>query len=159
MLHVDPTFLLLNNSNASPLKFQEHREEVDHYIKSQNENFRMLLQEQREQHMMELLKKMESEALYELNQKDEQIAQAAKKKLELEEFMRRLEAENQSWRIVAQKNEAMAMSLHNTLEQIKERVSYGTIVEDAESCYDGNRLVKEESEENKLCNDGDAKEV
>lgn len=100
-----------------------------------------MLQEQRKQQVAALLKKAELDALLMLGQKDEQIAQAAKKRAELEEFLRRLEAENLSWRRVAQENEAMVLSLHNTLEQIKERSSYchthnnnGAEREDAESC-------------------------
>ena len=66
-----------------------------------------MLQEQRKQQVAALLKKAELDALLMLGRKDEQIAQAAKKRAELEEFLRRLEAENLSWRRVAQENEAM----------------------------------------------------
>lgn len=97
------------------------------------------MQEQRNQQVFTLLKMMESDVLYVLSQKDEQIAQAAKKKTELEEFLIRLEAENQLWRRVAQENEAVVLSLHNTLEQVKER-NRGVVAEDAESyCCDENR--------------------
>ena len=94
----------------------------------QNEKLSILLQEQRKQHVSELLKKVEANALHLLRQKDEEIAQATKKTTELKEFLTRLEVENQSWRKVAEENEAMVLSLHNTLEEMKERALYRVTV-------------------------------
>ncbi|KAI9127653.1 hypothetical protein K1719_000646 [Acacia pycnantha] len=65
-----------------------------------------------------------------LRQKDEEIAQAAKKRMELEEFLSRLEEENKAWCKEAQEKEAITLSLHNTLEQVKN----GVAAEDARSC-------------------------
>lgn len=118
------------------------------------------MQEQRRQQVAALLKKVESDVCYALSQKDEQIAEAAKKRVELEEFLTRLEAENQSWRRVAQENEAMVLSLHNTLEQVKERASCcfnnnGVAAEDAGSCCDENMGTEEEGTgENRACRGG-----
>ncbi|KAJ1411701.1 E3 ubiquitin-protein ligase [Sesbania bispinosa] len=135
-------------SKSLAIQFAQQRDEVDQYIISQNEKLRIMLQEKRKQQVFSLLKKVESDAIYMLNQKDEQIAQAVKKKAELEEFLRRLEAENQSWRRVAQENEAIVLSLHNTLEQIKEKNS---AIEDSESCYHENRAMEEGTGENRVC--------
>ncbi|KAI9128349.1 hypothetical protein K1719_001342 [Acacia pycnantha] len=137
-----------NNSNLNPssqsvsqslnLQFQKQSQDIDHYIRIQNEKLRMMLQEQRKQQAALLLKKVESDAIYMMRQKDEEISQATKKRMELEEFLRRLEEENQAWRREAQEKEAMVFSLHNTLEQVKERASYGfnngVAAEDAGSC-------------------------
>jgi len=79
------------------------------------------------------LKKVEYDVFRILRQKDEQIAQATKKRIELEQFLTRLETENQSWRRAAHQNEAMVLSLNNALESIKERA---LVVEDVESCCD-----------------------
>jgi E3 ubiquitin-protein ligase BOI and related proteins len=95
----------------------------------QNEKLRLLLQEQRRT----ILKKVEYDVFHILRQKDEQIAQATKKRMELEQFLTRLETENQSWRRAAHENEAMVLSLNNALESIKERA---LVVEDVESCCD-----------------------
>ncbi|WVZ18042.1 hypothetical protein V8G54_005364 [Vigna mungo] len=103
-----------------------------------NEKLRVFLQEQRKQHMAELLKKMESNALHLLRQKDEEIVEAAKKTRELKEFLRRLEVEKESWRKVAEENEAMVLCLHNNIERMKERAVHGMTSEDAESCCDDN---------------------
>ncbi|KAK7409760.1 hypothetical protein VNO78_00049 [Psophocarpus tetragonolobus] len=165
---VDPTFLCYSNSNIHhtainkynhlsscpqllPIHLHPQRE-IDHFITSQNEKLRILLQEQRKQHVTELLKKVEPNALRLLRQKDEEIAQATKKSSELKEFLRRLEVENQSWRKVAEENEAIVLSLHNTLEQMKERKLYRMTTEDAASCCDDNMrntAMKEGTGENR----------
>ncbi|XP_043708889.1 probable BOI-related E3 ubiquitin-protein ligase 3 [Telopea speciosissima] len=112
--------------------------EIDRFILLQNERLRSALHEQRKQQMAILLKKMESKALSLLRRKDEDIARAAKRTMELEECLRRIEMENQAWQKVAKENEAMVVALNNTLEQVKENAccfpSAGA--EDAESCCD-----------------------
>ncbi|XP_014500502.1 probable BOI-related E3 ubiquitin-protein ligase 2 [Vigna radiata var. radiata] len=156
---VDPVFSSFSNSNAQmnafhkynhnaqPLASYPHQSfatqldeqrEIDHYIRSQNEKLRVFLQEQRKQHMAELLKKMEWNALHLLRQKDEEIVEAAKKTRELKEFLTRLEVEKESWRKVAEENEAMVLCLHNNIERMKERAVHGMTSEDAESCCDDN---------------------
>ncbi|XP_054787865.1 probable BOI-related E3 ubiquitin-protein ligase 3 isoform X2 [Prosopis cineraria] len=104
----------------------------------QNEKLRIMLQDQRKHQVATLLKKVESDAIYMLRRKDEEIERATKKTLELEEFLRRLEEENQAWRKLAQEKEAVVVSLHNTLEQVKERAYHGfnngVAADDAGSC-------------------------
>ncbi|AES74302.1 zinc finger, C3HC4 type (RING finger) protein [Medicago truncatula] len=108
----------------------QQSDEVDRFLISQNEKLRLLLQEQRRT----ILKKVEYDVFHILRQKDEQIAQATKKRMELEQFLTRLETENQSWRRAAHENEAMVLSLNNALESIKE--IRALVVEDVESCCD-----------------------
>ncbi|KAI4350268.1 hypothetical protein L6164_004739 [Bauhinia variegata] len=145
-----------NNPNVSPMlnsqslaaQFENQRQEIDQYIELKNENLRILLQEQRKQQLATLFKKLESQALYLLSQKDEELTQAATRKLQLEDFLRRLEAENQAWRRVAEENESMVLSLHNSLEEMKEKAFYhGFVAEDAESCCDE---TSEGTEENRV---------
>ncbi|ESW09338.1 hypothetical protein PHAVU_009G119200 [Phaseolus vulgaris] len=158
---VDPTFSCFSNSNAQNNAFNKYnhnaqplasypqhlateldeQRDIDHYIRSQNEKLRVLLQEQRKQHMAELLKKMELNALHLLKQKDEEIVQASNKTMELKEFLRRLEVEKESWRKVAEEKEAVILYLHNNLEQMKERAVHGMTSEDAESCCDDNMRI------------------
>ncbi|XP_042507522.1 probable BOI-related E3 ubiquitin-protein ligase 3 [Macadamia integrifolia] len=112
--------------------------EIDRFILLQNERLRSALQEQRKQQMAILLKKIESKTLTLLKRKDEDIAIAAKRRMELEECLRKIEMENQAWQRVAKESEAMVVALNNTLEQVKENAccfpSAGA--EDAESCCD-----------------------
>ncbi|KAM5550086.1 putative BOI-related E3 ubiquitin-protein ligase 2 [Rosa sericea] len=121
----------------------KQRQEIDDYLRLQNERLRLVLQEQRKQQLAMLMKKIESKTELLLKRKDEEIAQAVKKRMELEDFLRKLEAENQAWQRVAQENEAMVVSLNNTLEQFRERAACGAM-EDAESCCDSKQEEEEE---------------
>ncbi|RDX61501.1 putative BOI-related E3 ubiquitin-protein ligase 3, partial [Mucuna pruriens] len=132
----------------------EQQNKFDDYITSQNEKLRIFLQEQRKQQVGELLKRAESNAACLLRQKDEEIAHARKKSSELNEFLRRLEVENQSWRRVAEEKEAMVVSLHNSLEEMKERALYQGTAEDAESCCDDNIGNTATEGESRLCRGG-----
>ncbi|KAF2322723.1 hypothetical protein GH714_029537 [Hevea brasiliensis] len=127
---------------------EKQRQEIDHYIRLQNERLRFLLQEQRKQQLALLMKRIESNALPLLRQKDEEIARAAKRIAELEDFTKRLEMESQVWQRLAQENEAMVISLNNTIEQLREKASccFENGAEDAESCCDMNREEAEETE-------------
>lgn len=137
-------------------QFEKQRQEIDQYIRLQNERLRLVLQEQRKQQLAQLLKKIESKTLILLRQKDEEIAQAAKRTMELEDFLGRLEAENHAWQRVAQENEAMVVSLNNTLEHIKETAPpcvFNSGADDAESCCDNDDGEQEGAGENRggLC--------
>ncbi|TKY67651.1 BOI-related E3 ubiquitin-protein ligase 3 [Spatholobus suberectus] len=121
------------------VQLEKQREEIDQYIKFQNEELRYMLQEHGKQHAVALLKKMESRSLHILREKDEEIAQAVKKKLELEEYLRRLEAENIKWQKVAQEKETMALTLYKTLEEMTEGgyfLNSGVVANDAVSFCD-----------------------
>ncbi|GKV20929.1 hypothetical protein SLEP1_g30974 [Rubroshorea leprosula] len=118
-------------------------------VKRQNERLRLLLQEQRKQQVGIMMKKIESKASALLRQKDEEIARAVNKTMELENLLKKLEMENQAWQRVAQENKAMVLSLNSTLEQLRENASHccKNVAEDAESCYEDNREeVKTEEE-------------
>lgn len=130
-------------------QFEKQRQETDLYIRLQNERLRLALEEQRKEQLAQLLKKIESKALFLLRQKDEEIVQATRRTMELEEFLTRMEAENQAWQRVAQENEAMVVSLNNTLEQVREAAPCGFNdgAEDAESCCDMNEEREDQEEE------------
>ncbi|XP_038705577.1 probable BOI-related E3 ubiquitin-protein ligase 2 [Tripterygium wilfordii] len=130
---------------------EKQRQEMDQYIRLQNERLRLMLREQRKQQLSIVLKKMESTILPLLRQKDEEIAQATRRALELEGLSKRLEMENQAWQRIAQENEAMAVSLNSKLEQlidINNNVYCGGFnggeAEDAESCCDVDEEKKTE---------------
>lgn len=77
------------------------------------------MHEQSKRQIESMTKKIELRVQILLRQKDEEIAQAARKAAELEELLRKLEVEGQEWQRIARENEAMAASLSNTLEQLK----------------------------------------
>ncbi|KAI3442459.1 RING-type domain-containing protein [Psidium guajava] len=103
-----------------PFQLDPHGQEIDHLLRLQNERLRWLVHEQSKRQVESMKRKIESRVQILLMQKDEEIAQAARKAAELEELLRKLEAEGQEWQRVARENEAMATSLSNTLEQLKD---------------------------------------
>ncbi|XVF45544.1 hypothetical protein PTKIN_Ptkin02bG0214700 [Pterospermum kingtungense] len=118
------------------------RHEIDQFMKLQNERLRLLLQEQRKQQIAVLVKKIEPKVSVLLAQKDEEIAKATNKTMELQNLLRKLEMENQAWQRLAQEHEAMVVSLNNTLEQLREQASccVNNGADDAESCCEVNRV-------------------
>ncbi|XWS40201.1 hypothetical protein CRYUN_Cryun18bG0120400 [Craigia yunnanensis] len=120
---------------------EKQRHEIDQFIRSENERLRLLLQEQRKQQVAVLVKKIESKASLLLRQKDEEILKATNKTMELQNLLKKFEMENLAWQRVAQENEAMVVSLNNTLEQLQEQASccFNNGVDDAESCCEVNR--------------------
>ncbi|KAF8020553.1 hypothetical protein BT93_G1089 [Corymbia citriodora subsp. variegata] len=131
-------------SQSIPFQLDPHGQEIDHLLRLQNERLRWLVHEQSKRQIESMMRKIELRVQILLRQKDEEIAQAARKAAELEELLRRLEAEGQEWQRVARENEAMAVSLSNALEQLKDSAccrtssscsSNGNAGEDdAESC-------------------------
>ncbi|OWM83960.1 probable BOI-related E3 ubiquitin-protein ligase 3 [Punica granatum] len=111
--------------------FDRHGEEIDHYLRLQAEGLKWLLKEQRQRQEAALLRKIESRAQSLFQQKDQELARASRKTAELQSLLAKLETENQAWQRLAQENEAMVVSLSNTLEQLRGREE-----EDVESCCD-----------------------
>lgn len=164
-----------NNNNHQSMVFsqgmaaqmEKEKQEIDMFISLQNERLRLGLLQQRKQQLQSILKKYESKAQIMLRQKDEEIAKAVNRTVELEDFLRRIEVESQTWQRVAKENEAMVVSLNSTIEQMRESACFfSNGVEDAESCCETgeNRGVYEEQEENdkggkmicKSCNSGNS---
>ncbi|GFP89055.1 boi-related E3 ubiquitin-protein ligase 1 [Phtheirospermum japonicum] len=113
---------------------ENQKSEIDLFIHSQNERLRMALQEQRRQQTSLLMKKYESKIQFLINQKEEEIEKAAKRTMELQEFLRRMEIESQAWQRAARENEAMAASLNSTIERLRETAAANNAADDAESC-------------------------
>ncbi|KMT01391.1 hypothetical protein BVRB_9g214010 [Beta vulgaris subsp. vulgaris] len=101
-------------------QLEKQRQEVDRFITLQNERLKLALQEQRKQQLAVIMRKLEEKAMQLLRQKDEEIARSLKRRMELEEIIRKMEMENQEWQRLATENEAMVVSLNNTLVQLKE---------------------------------------
>ncbi|GFS36564.1 SBP (S-ribonuclease binding protein) family protein [Actinidia rufa] len=77
------------------------------------------------------------------------LAKARKRTSELEDFMRRIEIESQTWQRMARENEAIVASLNNTIKQIRENQFFSNVVEDAESCCDDRGEREGETGENR----------
>ncbi|KAL3843360.1 hypothetical protein ACJIZ3_000763 [Penstemon smallii] len=146
---------LLDNSINGPIDFsqsisshiQKQSMEIDRFISLQNERLRFALQEQRKQQIAVFLKKYESKTQFLLSQKEEEITNAKNRAMELEQFIKRIEIENQTWQSVARENEAMVASLNSTIERLRETVYLsGNAADDAESCCEINQEGEEKTE-------------
>lgn len=127
-------------------QLEKQRQEIDRFITLQNERLKLTLQEQRKHQLGAIMRKLEAKAMQLMRQKDDEIARATKRTIELEEIIRKMEIENQEWQRLAAENEAMVVSLNNTLVQIKEQQLQqvcclttssscsSNVVDDAESC-------------------------
>ncbi|EEF52758.1 probable BOI-related E3 ubiquitin-protein ligase 2 [Ricinus communis] len=142
------SFLALSQSlYANYLEMQ--RQEVDCILQFQHERLRSALQEQRKQQFAVLLKSVKSKAISLMRQKEEDLAKAAKKKMELEACLERAQMETESWQRLARENEAMVIDLSNTLEQVKERMvlSSNSRGQDTESSCCGSCKKEQEAED------------
>ncbi|CAK7346151.1 unnamed protein product [Dovyalis caffra] len=130
------------------------RREVDCMLQLQAERLRSALQQQRKQQLGIVLKSVESKVVSLIRQKDEYLAQATKKNMELEVCLRKVELESEQWQRVAREKESMVVDLRNTLEQLGERlVMASNKVQDAESscCGSCDREQDQESQKKMVC--------
>lgn len=125
-------------SQSLAVEFEKQRREIDLFLQLQNQRLRSALQEERKQQLSVLLNTLESKTQRLIRQKDEELAAATNKTMELENCLKRAEMEKESWKRLAKANETMVVHLNNTLEQVKEKlvlVNNGT--DDAESMCGG----------------------
>ncbi|XP_050230883.1 probable BOI-related E3 ubiquitin-protein ligase 2 [Mercurialis annua] len=114
------TFIALCRSlGADHLEMQ--RQEVDYILQLQNERLRCALQEERKQQFAILLKNVNSKAVSLMRQKEEDLAKARNKTMELESYLRTAQMETESWQRLSRENEALVINLSHTLEQVKQR--------------------------------------
>ncbi|CAN6918118.1 unnamed protein product [Brassica oleracea] len=143
--------LYMNNNNLQTQKdfshqqsfldalMEKERQEIDQFIRTQSERLRYALREQRRRETETLLRQMEAKALVLMTRKEEEMSRALSKNVELEDLLRRMEAENQTWQRMARENEATVATLSSTLEQVKERAV--TCHDDEGSCCGGDDSV------------------
>ncbi|XP_077246261.1 SBP (S-ribonuclease binding protein) family protein [Tasmannia lanceolata] len=112
---------------------EKQRQEMDRFIILQNERLRTALQNQRKEQLFVYMRKVEEKVTSLLRKKEEEILQADRKKVELEDMLRKLEMENLTWQKIGKENEAMVLFLRNSLQKVKENI-FLSKAEDAESC-------------------------
>lgn len=133
-------------------QMEKQRIEIDHFINLQNEKLRWVLNEQKKQQLALIWRKYESKLEFLLKHKDEEIAKAGNRTKELEEYLKKMEMENQAWQRIANENEAIIMSLNNTIEQLRESgYCLSTNGEDAESCCDLHDDEDEQETKKMIC--------
>ncbi|CAN8327670.1 unnamed protein product [Cochlearia groenlandica] len=102
---------------------EKQKQEIDQFIRAQNERLRYVLQEQRKQEIDMILKSTKTKALVFMKQREEEMSKALRKNIELEDLLRRMEFENQTWQSKARENENMVATLSSTLEQVRQRAT------------------------------------
>ncbi|XP_073128243.1 BOI-related E3 ubiquitin-protein ligase 1-like [Henckelia pumila] len=134
-------------SRSLSAQIEKQRMEIDGFICLRNERLRLALQEQRRRQNVLFLKKYESRTLLLLKQREEQISKARNRSVELQDFLRRMEIENQAWQRLAKENEVKVASLNSTIQRLKDAVNLSSNgrAEDAESCC---KIMGEERTEN-----------
>ncbi|XP_017605531.1 probable BOI-related E3 ubiquitin-protein ligase 2 [Gossypium arboreum] len=129
-------FVSVALSQSLDAQLEMQRQELDCVLRLQNERLRSALREQRKRQSAILLKCIESKAMHLIRQKEEDLARAAKKTMELEASLRKAETESHSWQNLAKAKEAMIMDLNNKLEQARESLVWvSNAPEDAESLF------------------------
>ncbi|KAK8683714.1 hypothetical protein V6N13_039765 [Hibiscus sabdariffa] len=120
------------------------------------ERLKSVVREQGKRQLAVLIKGMETKALYLMRRKEEELARATKKTMELEASLKKAEMERESWERLAKANEATVLDLSKALGQVKKgliRVA-NAAAEDAESLCcgscDKNGDVKEEESSEKI---------
>ncbi|KAL8540076.1 hypothetical protein ACS0TY_001603 [Phlomoides rotata] len=150
-----------NHKNLNNAQFNHHhqsipfsayidkqRHEFEQFLNLQNERLKLALEEQRKQQEALLIKKYESKTRFLLTQKDGEIAKALNRRRELENFLKKIDMENQAWQRAARENEAMVASLNGLIQRARESgcLSENAAAEDAQSCCD----EEDEGENGKL---------
>ncbi|KAF7829555.1 putative BOI-related E3 ubiquitin-protein ligase 2 [Senna tora] len=129
------TFPSIPFSQALNDQLEIQRHEIDRMLLSQNEKLRHALQLQRKQQVAMLVNGLESKSMSLIRQKEDDLAEAKKKSIELEDWLRKAEIESEAWQRIAREKEAMVMSLTSKLEEVKERRVWDRQrAEDTESC-------------------------
>lgn len=126
---------------------EKQRQETNWVLQLQNQRLKSMLQNESRQHQDILLQRYQSKMTSIMWRKDEELAIATKKTMELEQCLRDTEIENQKWQRKAKENEAKVSELNNTLTQVRDRAI------DAESACDFSSNRRNSKNMNcKLCN-------
>ncbi|GMH17856.1 hypothetical protein Nepgr_019697 [Nepenthes gracilis] len=132
--NVDNLLSPMSISQSMAAQFEKQTQEIDRCVFLQLERLKLAVQEQRKQQLSSLLRNLEAKATILVRQKDEEIAQARKRTVDLEDLVRKMELENQMWQRVAAESEATIASLSNTLDRMRDKACRLSSADDAESC-------------------------
>ncbi|XP_065847605.1 probable BOI-related E3 ubiquitin-protein ligase 2 [Euphorbia lathyris] len=127
--------------DSQHLEMQRQNQELDCFLQSQTEKLKCGLQELTRQHMGYLVRKVESEAMYLMKQKEEDLTQARNKSMALESCIRKTQKEIECLQVMAKQNEAMAINLSKKIEQLSTEN-----IPDSESGSNWQRNEEEEAE-------------
>ncbi|XP_075485712.1 putative BOI-related E3 ubiquitin-protein ligase 2 isoform X3 [Primulina tabacum] len=133
-------------------ELDKNRKELEHYVRTQEENLLKGLREIRQRHFTSCLTYLENSCAKKLHQKNLELETVACKNNELVERAKQLTAEAENWCNIAKYNESVANALKSSLEQALQQVSNrGNMdgendVDDAASCIDPNNFLSNSGE-------------
>lgn len=124
--------LILSLGDNFKGEFDRQKEEFDHYIRIQEENLTKGVRELRQRHTAAFLSAVEKGVGKKLHEKDLELENMNRKNKELEERVKQVTAEVQSWHYRAKYNESVVNVLKSNLQQV---MAQGTM-QGKEGCGD-----------------------
>ncbi|KAK9747895.1 hypothetical protein RND81_02G022000 [Saponaria officinalis] len=109
---------VLSHHNDLHMEFVQQSDELDQYIRVQEENMRKGIAELTYRHTMSLLSTLEKEVNCRMREKNAEIEALNNKNKELVDKIRRLAVEAQTWHYRAKQNESLVNSLRTNINQI-----------------------------------------
>lgn len=92
----------------------------------QNNILRINIEQRSKQWLASLIRTLESKAASAVRKKQEELASARNRTLQLEACLKKLEQDRDEWEMMARENEALAISLGNTLEQLQQNPRFSS---------------------------------
>ncbi|XP_015882534.3 probable BOI-related E3 ubiquitin-protein ligase 2 isoform X1 [Ziziphus jujuba] len=130
------------------VEIDRQKEEVDRYIKIQEEKIAKGVMELNQRHMVHFLSSVEKGVVKKLHEKEIEMDNINRKNKELTERIKHVSAEVQSWHSRAKYNESVVNFLNNSLQQVMARGSvygkegYGDSEEDDTASFTNSKRLK-----------------
>ncbi|KAH6815589.1 SBP binding family protein [Perilla frutescens var. frutescens] len=129
-------------SNDFKRELDQQKAELDHFIRTQEENMVKGVRDIRQRHMASFLTALEKGVVRKLHEKDVELETITRKNKELVESMKQVTSEAQNWCYMAKYNESVVNVLKTNLQQAMQGSNAGkeghgeSDADDAASCID-----------------------
>ncbi|PIN09770.1 putative E3 ubiquitin ligase [Handroanthus impetiginosus] len=120
----------------------QQKEELDNFLRSQEQNMMRGLRDINQRQMTSFLTALEKTVVKKLHEKDVELETVARKNKELSESIKNITTEAQNWCHMAKYNESLVNVMKTNLQQViqdsnrRKRVQQENDVDDAASCID-----------------------
>ncbi|XP_047969588.1 E3 ubiquitin-protein ligase BOI isoform X2 [Salvia hispanica] len=134
-------------SNDIKSELDQQKEELNHFIRTQEENMVKGVQAMRQRHMASFVTALEKRVSRKLREKDVELESVTRRNKELVESMKQATSEAQNWCYMAKYNESVVNVLKTNLEQAMRGSNAGkegrgeSDADDAASCIDPNNYL------------------
>ncbi|XP_057774526.1 probable BOI-related E3 ubiquitin-protein ligase 3 [Salvia miltiorrhiza] len=154
-------------SNDIKRELDQQKEELNHFIRTQEANMVKGVRDMRHRHMASFVTAIEKGVSRKLREKDAELETITRRNKELVESMKQVTSEAQNWCYMAKYNESIVNVLKTNLEQAMQGSNAGkegcgeSDVDDAASCIDPNNYLSVSASVKKdiICKACKAKEV